>query len=88
MCDACATTSEARKAWVELLLGQLPSHRANAERTRAFLDEGDDYLERYRQWEGDYEEYLASVCKEVAEEGRAPSQPALIGRHCITECVL
>ena len=71
VCDTCADSAEARRAWVELLLGQLPSHRANAERTAKFL--GDecppDYTERYRAWEGDYEEYLAEVSKDGVPKG-------------------
>ena len=71
VCDTCADSAEARRAWVELLLGQLPSHRANAERTAKFL--GDecppDYIERYRAWEGDYEEYLAEVSKDGVPKG-------------------
>jgi len=27
VCDTCADSAEARRAWVALLLGQLPSHR-------------------------------------------------------------
>ena len=38
VCDTCADSAEARRAWVELLLGQLPSHRANAERTATLGD--------------------------------------------------
>ena len=71
VCDTCADSAEARRAWVELLLGQLPSHRANAERTAKFL--GDecppDYTERYRAWEGDYEAYLEEVSKDGVPKG-------------------
>ena len=61
---------------VALLLGQLPSHRANAERTLAFLGDaaGDDFLPRYRAWEADYEAYLASV----SEDDAAPGQGATL----------
>ena len=72
VCDTCADSAEARRAWVELLLGQLPSHRANAERTAKFL--GDecppDYTERYRAWEGDYEAYLEEVSKDSVPKGQ------------------
>jgi|AntAceMinimDraft_5_1070358.scaffolds.fasta_scaffold32107_1 hypothetical protein len=47
-----------------LLLGQLPSHRANAARTLDFLGvdaTGEDFMARYRGWEADYEAYLAAV---------------------------
>ena len=59
-----------------LLLGQLPSHRANAERTLAFLGDaaGDDFLRRYRAWEADYEAYLASI----TEDDAAPGQGATL----------
>lgn len=61
---------------VALLLGQLPSHRANAERTLAFLGDaaGDDFLRRYRAWEADYEAYLASI----TEDDAAPGQGATL----------
>ena len=59
-----------------LLLGQLPSHRANAERTRDYLglpatptdgDGADDYMARYFAWEVDYQEYLAAVSADDAD---------------------
>ena len=48
VCDTCADSAEARRAWVALLLGQLPSHRANAERTASFLGDDcpHDYVDR------------------------------------------
>ena len=59
VCDTCAVSREARAAWVVLLLGQLPSHRANAERTRAHLNATSAYITQYEAFERAYEEYLA-----------------------------
>ena len=59
VCDTCAMSREARAAWVVLLLGQLPSHRANAERTRAHLNATSAYITQYEAFERAYEEYLA-----------------------------
>ena len=72
VCDTCADSAEARRAWVALLLGQLPSHRANAERTATFLGDDcpPDYLDRYRAWEGDYETYLAEISKDDVPAGQ------------------
>ena len=47
VCDACERSRDAREAWVALLLGQFPSHVANAERTRAHLNEDASYIEKY-----------------------------------------
>ena len=53
------------------MLGQLPSHRANAVRTMDFLGDaaGADFMDRYRAWEGDYEAYLADVSRDDVPEG-------------------
>ena len=64
VCDTCANDVEQRKAWVVLLLGQLPSHRANAERTLAHVGAealGSDFNDRYLQWEKEYEAYLEKI---------------------------
>lgn len=61
VCDACETSRDARAAWVELLLGQFPSHVANAERTRAFLNADAGYTNKYREFEKLYEEYLLAA---------------------------
>jgi type II pantothenate kinase len=65
VCDACANAAEARRAWVALLAGQLPSHRANAARTKAHLgllgSEAEAFDASYLAWEEDYEAYLNAV---------------------------
>ena len=61
VCDACASSRAARASWVALLLGQLPSHRANAERTRVALGETGEYIERYERFERAYDEYLSNA---------------------------
>ena len=65
VCDACANAAEARRAWVVLLAGQLPSHRANAARTKAHLgllgSEAEAFDASYLAWEEDYEAYLNAV---------------------------
>jgi len=61
VCDACETSRDARAAWVELLLGQFPSHVANAERTRTFLNADAGYTDKYRVFEKLYEEYLLAA---------------------------
>ena len=46
------------------MLGQLPSHRANAERTLAHVGAealGSDFNDRYLQWEKEYEAYLEKI---------------------------
>ena len=69
VCDACETSREAREAWVALLLGQLPSHVANAERTRAYLREDDSYVAKYERFEKMYERYLRDAVER--EDGAA-----------------
>ena len=66
---------------VALLLGQLPSHVANAERTRDFLGAaaGPDFMERYRAWEADYERYLAAVSADDAAEGAGATLLNMVG---------
>ena len=65
VCDACANAAEARRAWVALLAGQLPAHRANAARTKAHLgllgSEAEAFDASYLAWEEDYEAYLNAV---------------------------
>ena len=72
MCDACANAAEARRAWVALLAGQLPSHRANASRTKAHLGlrgaEAAAFDASYLAWEADYEAYLESVSRDEDED--------------------
>ena len=58
VCDSCAADAGTRQAWVDLLVGQLPSHRAQAKRTMEFLDAGEGYMTNYWLWEEDYVEYL------------------------------
>lgn len=70
MCRGVCRAGPGRE--VDLLLGQLPSHRANAERTRDFLGAplaGDDFMARYRAWETDYEAYLEEVCRDHVAPG-------------------
>jgi len=72
VCDACANAAEARRAWVALLAGQLPSHRANASRTKAHLGlrgaEAAAFDASYLAWEADYEAYLESVSRDEDED--------------------
>ena len=80
VCDACANDVDARIAWVALLLGQLPSHRANATRTRDMLvgegklEDAETFMDRYALWERDYEAYLASV----SLDDKAPGEGATL----------
>jgi len=70
VCDACANSVDARKAWVALLLGQLPSHRVNAARTLTHVGVevlGSDFLQRYAQWEEAYARYLSAISVDDAE---------------------
>ena len=72
VCDACANAAAARRAWVALLVGQLPSHRANAARTKAHLGlrgaEAEAFDASYLRWEADYEAYLDSVSRDEDED--------------------
>ena len=72
VCDACANAAAARRAWVALLVGQLPSHRTNAERTKAHLGlcgaEAEAFDASYRSWEADYEAYLDAVSRDEDED--------------------
>ena len=72
VCDACERSREAREAWVKLLVGQFPSHAANAERTRAHLRADASYVEKYERFEKKYEEYLYAAIE--AERGVASAR--------------
>ena len=72
VCDACERSRDAREAWVALLLGQFPSHVANAERTRAHLNEDASYIEKYEAFERAYEKYLLSAIER--DEGVASAR--------------
>ena len=52
-----------------LLLGQIPSHVANAERTCAYLREDDSYVAKYERFEKMYERYLQDAVER--EDGAA-----------------
>jgi hypothetical protein len=68
---------------VALLLGQFPSHVANAERTRDFLScwpdaaessqPLDSYMERYELWAADYEAYLERCCSDEYAPHQGPT---------------
>ena len=65
------------------MLGQFPSHVANAERTRDFLScwpdaaessqPLDSYMERYELWAADYEAYLERCCSDEYAPHQGPT---------------
>jgi len=68
VCDKCITDASVRSAWIDLLIGQLPSHRSNAQRSAESADPealvfGVDpsLLANYWRWEIAYVEFLESI---------------------------
>ena len=81
VCDACANSWQARSAWVVLLLGQLPSHRANLHRTFKQVGAGtlgNDFTDRYEEWEEAYVEYLEGISSSDESEQPEPNQGATL----------
>ena len=72
MCDACADAAEARRAWVALLAGALPSHRANASphqgAPRSARRRGGGVRRQLPRLGADYEAYLESVSRDEDED--------------------
>lgn len=70
VCDAHASDVACRQAWVVLLRSQHPSHRANARRTKdMFHGEDESFLERYQEWEEEYDAFLSRVESDAYEGG-------------------
>jgi hypothetical protein len=66
---------------VVLLLGQLPSHRANLHRTFQQVGAGtlgNDFTDRYEEWEEAYVEYLEGISSSDESEQPEPNQGATL----------
>jgi hypothetical protein len=74
-----------RSAWIDLLLGQLPSHRSNAQRSAESADPesllfGVDpsLLANYWRWEMAYVEFLESIRYDRCRAQSAPPAPCCL----------